>query len=159
MRIDLSSLNPASLLQSLDKSSARQLSTDASSLFSELGKPAKSAESSSILPPSSAQTGGLSFETILSLQSLDPPQVEAVQPPSATDIFLQEAQKDPMERMREQIMKDLGITQDDLDAMPPEERRAMEDRIRELIEEKFRQANNAGEGPAQSNGEMLQQLL
>ena len=159
MRIDSSSFSPASLLQSLDKSSARQLSTNASSLFSELDKPAKSAEASSILPPSSVQTGGLSFETILSLQSLDEVQPVSVEPPSATDIFLQEAQKDPMERMREQIMKDLGVTEDELAAMAPDERRAMEDRIRELIEEKFRQANNAGEGPAQSNGEMLQQLL
>ncbi len=61
--------------------------------------------------------------------------------------------------MREQIMKELGVSEEDLAQMPADERRAMEDRIRELVEEKLRQAMNAGKDAPSSNGEMLQQLL
>jgi hypothetical protein len=109
-----------------------------------------------ILPISNATP--LSFESILQLQSLDEPEQATIEPPSATEIFLEEARKDPIERMREQIMEELGISEADLAAMSPEERRATEDKIREMIEEKLRQANGGDDAPAQSNGEMLEQL-
>lgn len=100
----------------------------------------------------------ISFESILQLQSLDEPEVTAVEAPTPTELFLEEARKDPIERMREQIMEELGISEADLAAMSPEERRATEEKIREMIEEKLRQANGADDGPAESNGEMLEQL-
>ena len=121
-----------------------------------LPPPVKSAERPTILPISSAQP--LSFESILQLQTLDEPEPE-IEAPSATELFLEEARKDPIERMREQIMEELGLSEADLAAMSPEERRATEDKIREMIEEKFRQASGAGDQRAESNGEMLQQLL
>jgi hypothetical protein len=42
--------------------------------------------------------------------------------------------------------------------MPPDERRAMEDRIREMIEAKVREAHNAGKAPPDSNADMPQSL-
>ena len=121
-----------------------------------LQPPVKSAERPTILPISSAQP--LSFESILTLQTLNEPEPE-IEAPSATDIFLEEARKDPIERMREQAMEELGISETDLALMSPEERRAAEDKIREMIEEKFRQAAGADDQHATSNGEMLEQLL
>ncbi len=117
---------------------------------------ANSAAPLSILPISSAPP--ISFESILELQRLDEPEPEALKPPTAEELFLEEARKHPMERLREQILEQLGITEGELAQLPPEEKRAMEDKIRELIEEKLRQANGAEDAPPGSNAEMLQQL-
>lgn len=117
---------------------------------------ANSAAPLSILPIS--PTPPISFESILQLQRLDEPEPEALKPPTAEELFLKEAQKNPIERMREQILEQLGTSEEALAQLPPEERRAMEDKIRQLIEEKLRKANNAGDAPPGSNAEMLQQL-
>ncbi|MCF3998437.1 hypothetical protein L2E47_52780, partial [Pseudomonas aeruginosa] len=39
---------------------------------------------------------------------------------SAYDEFKEYMQKSPAERMREQVLKSLGLTEEELDAMPPE---------------------------------------
>lgn len=82
----------------------------------------------------------------------------SAQAPSIEDQFLAEAHKTPAQRMREQILKALGITEEQLAQMPPEQRQAMEQRIKDLIEEKVREAHNAGKAPPDSNTEMLQSL-
>jgi hypothetical protein len=122
---------------------------------------AKSAASAPTLLPSTSAVQ-LTPEALIALQGTQQEsqsQTVEIKPPSIEDQFLAEARKSPMQRMREQIMKELGITEEQLNAMPPEEKQAMEDRIRQLIEEKIREAHNAGDGPPQSNGEMLQSLL
>ena len=106
------------------------------------------------MPPNSATQ--LSFETLLSLQSLDQPALEEVLAPTPTQIFLQEAQKSPMERMREQILEQLGLTEDAIDQMPPEERRAVEDQIREMIEQKLREGMGADREAPDSNASMIE---
>ncbi|MBX3429536.1 MAG: hypothetical protein KF779_08150 [Hyphomonadaceae bacterium] len=118
---------------------------------------ANSAGPTSILPSSSARQ--LSFENILALQSVG--QEEAPTQPtemSATEKFLKEAQKTPMERMREQVLASLGLSEDALAQMPPDERRAAEDKIREMIEEKIRQGMNGGDKSPASNAEMMEQV-
>jgi hypothetical protein len=115
---------------------------------------ANAAERVTVLPISNAMP--LSFESVLQLQSLDEPEPTTISLPTPTELFLEEARKDPIERMREQIMEELGISEADLAAMPPEERRAMEDKIREMIEEKLRQANGADQAPASGNAEMIE---
>jgi len=117
---------------------------------------ANSAAPLSILPISSAQP--LSFESILELQRIEDPEPAKIEPPSAEELFLEEARKNPIERMREQILEALGLTEESLAELPPEEKRAMEDKISKLIEEKLRQANGAEEAPPGSNAEMLQEL-
>ena len=116
---------------------------------------ANTARAPTILPSSSAAP--LSFETVMSLQRLDEP-APAPEAPTATEIFLEEARKDPMERMREQILAELGMTEESLAQLPPDEKRMMEDKIRRLIEEKLREAMNAGEAPADSDTAMLTSL-
>lgn len=122
---------------------------------------AKSAASATILP--SANPVQMSPEMLLMLQgdhTDDAAQATpaSIEEPSVEDQFLAEARKTPMERMREQILKALGVTEDQLAQMSPEERSAMEDRIREMIEEKIREAHNAGNAAPDSNTEMLQSL-
>jgi len=118
--------------------------------------PANSAGPSSVLPRSSAVQ--LSFDNIIALQSLIDPEPAQPTEMSATEKFLEEARKTPMERMREQILKELGLTEEALAQMAPEEKRAAEDKIREMIEEKLRQSMNAGDEPAESNAAMIQDL-
>lgn len=85
-----------------------------------------------------AQAVQLSFDQIVALQSADEP--EAPPPRTVEDTFLEEARKTPMERLREQILEALGYTEDSLAQLPPDERAAVEDKIRKLIQEKFREA-------------------
>ncbi|MBK6702582.1 MAG: hypothetical protein IPG56_01630 [Caulobacteraceae bacterium] len=110
----------------------------------------------SILPSSAAAP--LSFESILSLQSLDDEEPAQLTEMSATEKFLKEAQKTPMERMREQVLASLGLSEDALSQMSPDERRAAEDKIREMIEEKIRQGMNGGDKSPGSNAEMMEQV-
>lgn len=45
--------------------------------------------------------------------------------------------RSPMEHMREAILKELGLTEDELNALPPEKRMAMEDEIGRRMREKI----------------------
>ncbi|MBL8544667.1 MAG: hypothetical protein JNJ63_12745 [Hyphomonadaceae bacterium] len=125
------------------------------SVWSNLAqRPANSAAQTSPLPVSSATP--LSFDTILHLQSADDPRPAKPEAPSATDKFLEEAQKSPIQRMREQILEQLGLTEDAIAQMPADERRATEDKIREMIEEKLRQASGADNQAPDSNAAMIE---
>jgi hypothetical protein len=142
-------------------SSARGGSNGISGFLPTQNNAAKSAASATILPSSSAVQ--LSPEMLLMLQGAnDSAPAEAtpasLQAPSIEDQFMAEAHKSPMQRMREQVMKAMGVTEEQLAQMSPEERRATEDRIKDLIQEKIREANNAGKGPPDSNTDMLQSL-
>ena len=117
---------------------------------------ANSAGPLSILPTGAAAP--LSFESILSLQSLADEEPERLTEMSMTEKFLKEAQKTPMERMREQVLASLGLSEDALAQMPSDERRATEDKIREMIEEKIRQGMNGGDKSPASNAEMMEQV-
>lgn len=67
----------------------------------------------------------------------------AVSPPEKPDAkieFHDFMGKDTAERMRQQVLLALGITEEELDAMPPEERQKVEMKIAAIIEEKIRMA-------------------
>ena len=67
----------------------------------------------------------------------------AISSPDAPDAkaeFLDFMGKDNAERMREQVLLALGITEEELEAMPPEERQKVEMKIAAIIEEKIRLA-------------------
>jgi TPP-dependent pyruvate/acetoin dehydrogenase alpha subunit len=44
---------------------------------------------------------------------------------------------DPMERLRANILKSMGLTEDDLKNMSPEQKKAVEDKIAQLIKEQL----------------------
>ena len=91
---------------------------------------AKSAASTTVLPPSSATQ--LSFDSLLALQSVDNTDnvktesltASAASTPEA--IFLKEAHKSPMQRLRDQILQSMGMTEESLAQLPADERRAAE---------------------------------
>ena len=118
---------------------------------------ANSAAPLTILPSRSAVQ--LSFDNIIALQSLSDPEPSKPTEMTATEKFLAEAQKSPMERMREQVLRELGLTEESLSQMPADERRVAEDKIREMIEEKIRQGLNADDQVPNSNSAMLQSLI
>lgn len=115
-----------------------------------------SAESAKTLPP--VQPIQFSMDMLLALQGEQEPEnaIEETKTPTATERFLEEARKSPMERLREQIMKELGISEEDLAALPPDEKRAMEDKIREMIEEKLKQGmRESGAAGSDSAGDAV----
>jgi len=157
MRIESLLINPAFSGKSAAKAAETVFDVTAGLPKAAAPDPAKSAGVLAILPPAAATP--LSFENVLALQLIDAPPVK-LEPMSATDIFLQEARKSPMERMREQVLEELGLTEESLGQMAPEERRAAEDKIREMIEEKLRQAMGGDQAPDDASAAaMLKTLL
>lgn len=55
--------------------------------------------------------------------------------------FLKYARMSPMDRMRANILKSMGLTEQDLQNMSPQQRQAVEQKIKDLIEQSFH--NNA----------------
>lgn len=49
--------------------------------------------------------------------------------------FLKYARMSPAERMRDAVLKQLGVTEEDLKAMSPEKRQAIEKKMAEMIKE------------------------
>jgi len=56
--------------------------------------------------------------------------------PSATDEFKDYMSKSPAQRIREQLLKEMGLTEDDVNAMPPEKQQAISDQITALMQQK-----------------------
>ena len=56
--------------------------------------------------------------------------------------------KSPAEHMRDAILKEMGLTEDDLAAMPPEQRKAVEDTIATKIKEKLLEHSDVAENAA-----------
>jgi hypothetical protein len=156
MQIGASTFNASALLNLLGKSAVGPASAP---------DPFKAADASAANPAEQAggflpiaQTGGLSFSSILALQSIDA-QRDAAEvspvdkiPDTPEEIFLQESQKTPMERVREQILDQLGLTEDQIAQMAPEERRAAEDQIAKMAEEALRQGMTGDSASAEEQG-------
>lgn len=131
---------------------AKQRQTAPAERFAAPEQPANLARPQQTLP---ANAAAISFDAALFLQS-EAASEPAIQTPSATELFLAEIQKDPIERMREQIMKELGLSEDDLAQMTPDERRAVEDEISAIIQERLRQGFG-GDRNAETAAEYLAQ--
>lgn len=72
--------------------------------------------------------------------------------------FMDFMKKTPVERWYEQFLKEEGLTKEELEALPPEERAKIEARIQEKMETRMKQSlgvengEQAGTGPAQTTG-------
>jgi hypothetical protein len=63
---------------------------------------------------------------------------------SAVSDFLAYANESPAQRMRDAILKSMGLSEDDLKSMSPEKRKAVEETIREKIKDAAEQAAKNG---------------
>jgi len=63
---------------------------------------------------------------------------------SAVADFLGYAKETPAQRMRDAILKSMGLSEDDLNAMSPEKRKAVEETIRQKIKEAAEEAAKKG---------------
>lgn len=150
------SANPLLALNSLLRASGGSASDVFAPTSTDKTDSAKFSPALSILPPSSATP--LSFENVLALQTIDDsqPQALSVHQPTPEELFLKEAQKSPMERMRDQILQSMGLTEESLAQMPPEARRAAEDKIAKMIQEKIKLATGVDKNSSNSTEDMLQ---
>ena len=76
------------------------------------------------------------------------------------DQFLEYMQKSPEERLRDKILKALGVTEEDIANMSPDERMAIEKKIKDIIKETMvkTEANGAPERE-DANADVAQQQL
>lgn len=70
---------------------------------------------------------------------------------SAEEQFLDYMQKSPAERLRDKILKALGVTEDDIKDMTPDERLGLEKKIQEIIKETMVKAEGEGEPSARDS--------
>ncbi len=82
--------------------------------------------------------GTLASATAIDAQTIGQVEETASTEPGAEDTFLDFMKMTPMERMRAQILSGLGLTEEQLAALPTEERKKIEDKIRQIIEETVR---------------------
>ena len=115
--------------------------------------PAKPAASNTSFP--TAPPVNLGVEALLALQDAAAPtsaqtptgSSEAVAEdngPSAADQFLDYMKKTPEERLRDKILKALGVTEEDIKSMTPDERVALEEKIKEIVKETMIKAEGPG---------------
>ena len=62
---------------------------------------------------------------------------------SVVQQFMDYAKESPMERMRASILKSMGLTEDDLKKMSPEQQKAVEQKIEQIIKQQLQK--NAGQ--------------
>ncbi len=102
-------------------------------------------------PPAAGLTGAapgnIQANTLFAAHSLAQDdgavQAAATGKPSAKDDFLAYQQMSTTEKMRAMVLGEMGMTEEELEALPPEEREKIEEKIRarikELIEEDVRE--------------------
>jgi hypothetical protein len=96
-------------------------------------------------------TGQTGAQPISLTQATALTQAPATAKKTSADEFKDYMAMSPAEKMRYSIMNDLGITQEQLDAMPPEQRAAIEKKIADLM--KLREEiQNAATNAATNNG-------
>jgi predicted flavoprotein YhiN len=87
-------------------------------------------------------SSGTSFQDVLA-------SVQKSTPEQELDKYLKMT---PEQRMRDSILQQMGISEDQLAAMPPEQRKAIEDKIAHLIQQKMEQAAGKSSTPGASSG-------
>lgn len=70
----------------------------------------------------------------------------AAQGNSVVQDFLNYAKESPAERLRASILKSMGLTEQQLDQMPPAQRQAVEKKIEDIIKQKLQQDGGGNPG-------------
>ena len=67
-------------------------------------------------------------------------------PSAAVQAFMDYEKKTPAEKMRDEILGSMGLTEDQLKAMDPKDRAKVEEKIRELIKQKVEESTEKKTG-------------
>jgi hypothetical protein len=131
--------------------------------------PAKPAASNTHFP--TAPPVHLGIDALLALQDAGPaaqpaptslnaePETESLDP-SAAEQFLDYMQKSPEERLRDNILKALGVTEEDIANMSPDERMAIEKKIKDIVKETLVKTEpDAAPDRDEANADIAQQQL
>jgi hypothetical protein len=98
--------------------------------------PSSSSYFGSTSPKATSSTSAAATESISGKSKLASKGSDVVQQ------FLDYANMDPIQRMRAGILKSMGLTEDDLKNMSPEQQKAVEQKVEQLIQEQLKK--NAG---------------
>ena len=79
-------------------------------------------------------------KTRVGLQTTDATTAGSTSGTSATDAFKDYMSKSPEQRLRDSILQSMGITEDDIKAMPPEKQLAIGKEIAERLQDKMKLA-------------------
>jgi hypothetical protein len=132
--------------------------------------PAKPAASNTSFP--TAPPVNLGVEALLALHEAAAPAsartpaesgdaVEDDTGPSTADQFLDYMKKTQEERLRDKILKALGVTEEDIKSMSPDERVALEEKIKDIVRETMVKAEGPGAAEREDAGfrAKLQQFM
>ena len=75
---------------------------------------------------------------------LGPDATSKLGPKSAEEQFLEIARKSPLERLRDKILEDMKMSEDDVAKMEPEARQAVEDEIKRRMMEALQASTETG---------------
>lgn len=78
------------------------------------------------------------------------PDAKSTSHSDAVEAYRELVGKTPGERMRAQVLRSLGMTEEELERLPPEERKKIEEKITQLIDEKVK--SSLAEGIAEQEG-------
>ena len=76
---------------------------------------------------------------------LGPEATSKLGPKSAEEQFLEIARKSPLERLRDKILEDMKMSEDDVAKMEPEARQAVEDEITRRMMEALQASTETGQ--------------
>jgi len=66
--------------------------------------------------------------------------------PSSEDAFMAEISKSPAQRMQEAILKSMGITPEEYENMPPEEKKAVDQKIADMMKQRMEEQQDTQPG-------------
>ncbi|MCR6671903.1 hypothetical protein [Devosia ginsengisoli] len=75
---------------------------------------------------------------------LGPDATSKLRPQSAEEEFLEIAKKSPLERLRDKILEDMKMSEEDIAAMSPEDRQVVEGEIKRRMMEALQASTDTG---------------
>lgn len=106
------------------------------SLAAEKAPPTISTNPSGLLSSGTQSTLLVAQESNTSQPKQPPANADTYQPTDTERAFLEYMEKTPAERIRDAILKEMGITEQDLAQMTPEQRQGIEEEIAQRMQDK-----------------------
>lgn len=156
MRVENAAGAASIWFKTLEKNPATELQSLVDAAATGKNEPAKSSGPNAFFPVS--LKGGLAVGSVMILQGSEGLDESKAPKANAEDEFLAYMKKTPEERLRDSILKSMGMTEEDLEGMPPEQRQAIEKKIAEIIKEKLTSGQDA-EDSQQARDERIRARL